>query len=539
MRHPIVVALLLLTAACSSMPPSGSAPPPPPAPPPLPPGPPASAIGANGGTITVNQPGTPLNGFQLTMPAGMLPGPTNFAVSTSSSAGVPLGPDLVATDPVITLGSDGPALTSDDFTLRLPTTLPPNANAVVLVVDSVDGVVGVLTVVSRDSASVTVLSRALDRSVVQRPGAASVSGRFFQPSRPAPRSPVPFAVQLTPPFTPNQIRLLTASMKNNVVLPPLGVLLPNAVGFGFTGGRDNWEFKARPTTYDVDTGPGQVLSEWWTFIPGLSPRLWQEYQQVPGIEASNPDGIMLSAGLSHDFGGVLGGTIYNQLYYEKRNPVIYHRNVALALYQTMKRLGQAQPLILTNSSGITQFKLVLVVGWSPQSQTFSIEDPDVPNVGKFLDFSGATMAPYQDPTGSGVVFDVPIFAPQALWSLIHLKLQPRFADLGPPSPTSPYASQWPVWVWTSGDIGDVFETPKEDADTLFMIEDTTRIWTVAINPPFAAAGTEYVPPGAGLQTQTIYAQGATGAWAPYPNAADGSFFLDYTQFAKPSGAPYV
>jgi hypothetical protein len=492
-----------------------------------------TTIGTGGGTISYTKAGDPLNGFQLTMPAGALAGPTTIVVSHGSSAGLPLGADLVSSEPLIMLTSDGPAMTSADFTLRIPTSIPIGVTTVVLVVDSTRSVLGVLNVVSRDSTSVTVLSRVLDNSAVQGPSGGSVFGRVVPWSRRSPRLPMPFATQLM--RTPSSQTWVVVTGAAAGAAGSLGQVLPRDLSWGFVAGRDDWEFHSLRTTYSPSTDLGQVFSEWWLFAlkqAGGGGQLWGVGQNAAGLDYSNPDGIMLSAGLSADFSSVVGASVANQVVFAHGNPSLYHRHVAMALYQEMAHFKTVEPLILSNST--FAYKMVLVTGWSAAGQYFTVVDPAAPGQVQHLDFSTGVMAPYVEPGKPSLVWDVPVFANQLLWCTVFLQLGPQFTELGNQSPDSPYGHVWPVWIWISWDP-EVDATAKGVADTLFMVRDTTRIFVMAHTPFGAPTG----PPGLNLQTQIVYLPDATGTWVPDVNSGDGTYFIDYTHFAKPSGSPWV
>ena len=57
-------------------------------------------IGSAGGSLAVNQPGSPVNGMRLDLPSGALTAPASFTFALSSSSTIPLNPQYEVPAPL-------------------------------------------------------------------------------------------------------------------------------------------------------------------------------------------------------------------------------------------------------------------------------------------------------------------------------------------------------------------------------------------------------------------------------------------------------
>ncbi len=142
-------------------------------------------VPATGGTVTLDIPGHPFEGLELTIPAGAFDGTTTWRVSTDTSpprtfprGATVLGPGLAIE------GVAGSARNGQLLTMRVPVPSPPNDIVVIALVDPATGDFDLLPLIDRDSSSVTVMTRHLDARLFRSDAATAL--------RRAPSVPAPF-----------------------------------------------------------------------------------------------------------------------------------------------------------------------------------------------------------------------------------------------------------------------------------------------------------------------------------------------------------
>lgn len=466
---------------------------------------PLGTVSTTGGTLVLTRPGSVIDGLTIDVPDSAFSAPVSFSVTTRSSTGLTLA-DAIATrmrtglslsfrqataaidaglvpvTPVLILTSNGPPTASGEVVLRIPLPAPVSYEVVIAVVDSLGNPVAFLQPVGMDATSVTVTTRGLDQTVFAQ--VAPSSG-------PRTLSIVVFRL----PGQPNQ-------------LEPLSQLLPRVRPTDFHAGSDDFEFPDPPTAYALDIHAGMVLATWGAygkFFSGIN----RVFQRAPGVWQSNVHGLMLSAGLSVDYARTEGryGPSWIDTYWAAWSPV---RSTRAALISVYYFLGYVETVPLVLSNGVKS-RLVLAVGWNPQSETLEIHDPAFPGQLRTLQFVNSVMQPYPDPHDPAVRYFIPYFSnvPSSMWQAVKAGVNGL-----PDGQPAPYASVWPAGSYqTWGAI--VPGTTTNDPDSVFMTtNDTSRVWLVAHQPGFPVATTLPVTPDWGLQPGDFFAQDVTtGAWS--------------------------
>ena len=93
----------------------------------------SQSIGAAGGVVTVSDPGGPLDGMTIDVPAGAMPGSARFDVSSTPISG-PVAPNVDPITPLITVDNGG-AFADDVMTVTIPVTIPAGYFAMGFFVD--------------------------------------------------------------------------------------------------------------------------------------------------------------------------------------------------------------------------------------------------------------------------------------------------------------------------------------------------------------------------------------------------------------------
>jgi hypothetical protein len=125
----------------------------------------SQAITASGGAITVNKPGDPLNGMQITVPAGAYADGRTFKVSSSPITGSTFK-GFTPVSPLISVDNGG-GYSSQLMTVKIPVAVPSGSFATGFIYDRSRGTLEALPLVARDNGSITIATRHFSDIVVE------------------------------------------------------------------------------------------------------------------------------------------------------------------------------------------------------------------------------------------------------------------------------------------------------------------------------------------------------------------------------------
>ncbi len=483
--------------------------------------------------------GSALDSLTIQVPAGATTGSISFTVAASSSASLLLNPgapppaaslrasavqrttgaptvgtystasaNLVAdafipVTPIVTFTTDGPPTVAGEILLRIPIPAGVGTDLVVAVVDSARRPIAFLPAIRMEPGAVTVSTRVLDEDV-------------FKQITPAP-----------PPRT-RKLSLVVFAIAPGLTL---GQLYPSLLST-YQMGKHNLEFPAVPTTLSSRGESGMVLAEWaaQTLYPsGINGVL----QRAAGVWDSNTKGLMLAAGLSAAYDRGMGQAYGPQWiqYYHDADPTGYTRNTVSALWWALwNSRGSAMPLTLTNGAN---FHEVLVLGWNAADQSFTVRDPKVPNATRTITFAGSRMQPYPDADTPNITYTIPHFIASYMYE-VWSWVVPYLYGLTSPSVAPAFAQYWPLSTLSSWDAV-VRSTSLAVADTVYMVDDTSRVWTSMRGATVPVPATLPVPDGSTLQGLLLWIRdAATAQWTYTPTNSATSVFLDARPAVNPS-----
>ncbi|MGE0439081.1 MAG: hypothetical protein AB7S39_01235 [Gemmatimonadales bacterium] len=248
-----------------------------------------------GGSITVNQPGSPLNGAALTIPAGALSGPTPVTLSIVSSVGVTLEGGATVLAPGLVITTSGPVL-SEPARIRIPTAAAPGDNTMLVAYNQRTGKATPLPRQVADAGAISAVLTSLDASVV--PAAAPT----FAGSLRGPTASGLGASELfqTAAAADDPLTLLVVQLPSDALTKPYPP--------SFLIKRDFWDFTnfavawlpflnpEPPTANTVfDMAGGMVATALWYFDRRESTPLYGRFRIQPDQPASNRSGIRWAA----------------------------------------------------------------------------------------------------------------------------------------------------------------------------------------------------------------------------------------------------
>lgn len=253
-------------------------------------------IPTGGGTLVVTRPGSPLNGFTITVPNGSFATPNNVSVSHGTdNTGAPSKPGLRIVSPVISVTSSvGGFTTSQPLELRIPATFKKSEWPVVLMFDRNTGKYEVLMSSPVDTTAVVAVTRHLDASFIDPDPTASAVA--FKKGGSA----------LAQDFR----GLPSFSMSSNQMIDPSVQLVIGAVDYAdlvgtldtdYRSEADDWEFDPAIIYDDDDRFFNALpLASAWYFqhYKGQRGALANRFREAEGVVLSNAQGLRLGPALT-------------------------------------------------------------------------------------------------------------------------------------------------------------------------------------------------------------------------------------------------
>jgi hypothetical protein len=228
-------------------------------------------VGPTGGTLTVNQPGSPLNGATIAIPSGATAAALPIRLSITSTAGITLRDGAVPVGPALSVAPiagrlDKPAI------LRMPAPTDTIGTYMLAAFDPATGSVAVLPPLPRTNSTLSAVLPALDASIVSRPPVAARSQTISTGGTRAAQT------------TPSEYLLLTVRIPEEVLTGPFDSQ--------FRAQRDNWDFDRMPVA-------------WLPFLAGSS-------EGSPDRRVLDPDFGILATSLWYFEHQKSGGPLYGR-----------------------------------------------------------------------------------------------------------------------------------------------------------------------------------------------------------------------------------
>lgn len=241
-------------------------------------------VPTSGGTVTITQAGSQLNGATLTIPSGALTAAGNIGFTLSSPSSVPLPSGMMAINPALSITGSVGAL-KQPASLYLPVTTPAGKVVVVAGYNPSTGGFSVLPSSARGAAGITVSLASLD--------ASSLSSAVASSSRAA----IGASVRASDPV------LVTIALDPALLAPDFDS--------NFRPGVDDWDFRRQPivaipeTPADpiIDPATPMIASSIWYFVnkKNSNGKLWQQFQDAKPVPESNRRGLRWAAVAYPDF----------------------------------------------------------------------------------------------------------------------------------------------------------------------------------------------------------------------------------------------
>lgn len=337
-------------------------------------------IPASGGTITIEDPSDPLDGFELTVPPNGFGQDQEIVIWQAEIVSHGRGENFNPISPLIMISYIG-GYSEDIMTLKIPVELPDGYFAMGFFYDETTEKLEAIPVQSMNADFVTLMTRQLCPD--SEPIMKSASGKSG----------------------PVVGRLMVSSVKESI----LNDLTP--VSSGFTPGEDDWEFP----NYGSYVSPGghcagqSMAAMWYYYEKKLNgePQLNARYDLVNDPEnpdllwQDNPRGYRFSSTLQEDqnFDNWI-----KSLEWQSFVPSFTYYSF---LYSTLIT-GEPQYVLIRNSVTGAGHAMV-VYDITPTTGTLHIADPNYPNnTERTIEYQNGQLQPYSSAAvagGDGIIFD--------------------------------------------------------------------------------------------------------------------------------------
>ncbi|MDP3564402.1 MAG: zinc ribbon domain-containing protein, partial [Methanoregula sp.] len=135
----------------------------------------AERISANGGTITINKPGSAIDGLKFTAPAGAYPSGQQVTISSAPVTGNTFGNNFNPATPMIEINA-GEGYADEPILVTIPVNIPDNQFAMAFYYDAANKKLEGIPTTNQDSKSITIATRHFSNILVSMISLSSLNG---------------------------------------------------------------------------------------------------------------------------------------------------------------------------------------------------------------------------------------------------------------------------------------------------------------------------------------------------------------------------
>ena len=307
-------------------------------------------ISSGGGTIKVSKPGTPIDGFEISIPANSFSTTKNFKISYSEIKGHQFGQNFSPISPMISVTYEG-GYSKDGMSVKIPVKLPAGHFAMGFLYDDKTGKLEGMPIESLDNNFIVVDTRTFSTASTQLNKRTGTSD---------------------------------GTSTGNMIISSISESVLNGqtiISSGFTPGVDDWEF-VNYGSYIAPGGhcAGQSMTAMWYYyekkLKGASP-LFHLFDKVNSkneptlLWQDNPFGYRFSSTIQQDFNWA---TWTSDMNFRSKFPALVWKAFALAMLVT----GEPQNVLINNSQGKGGHAMIVHKINVAQGKLY-ISDPNYPN----------------------------------------------------------------------------------------------------------------------------------------------------------------
>lgn len=367
-----------------------------------------------GSVVTINKPGSPVNGMTITIPDGAYSGSRPFTITSFDIKSHKFGSNVNPITPLIRVTSSG-GYADGIYELKIPITLPQGEIPLVFIYDEQTGKLEPMIVQDYTSSSVTALTRHFATSAIHRQAVSKYVGAGVQAGA-------------------EYSSFFVSSLKESLL---------NAAGTittGFTVGVDDWEF-VNWGSYVASGGhcAGQSIGAMWYWYEKKSKtgeKLFNKFSDNPNLWEDNARGYRFCSVLQKDLlpQSLFTGFMRNTVRLDTNLDKIKFLTTAGALYVTREPLYISiafQDGVDADNKPKYGGHAIVCYGVSMSEKKLLISDPNTPNNAQSIELINDRFKPYQSKlNGNASPRQFPFITPMAKTSLIEWsKIESRYTEL--------------------------------------------------------------------------------------------------------------
>lgn len=248
----------------------------------------SSSIGISGGTITVSESGTKIDGLTITVPESSFTSAQTITVSVADITGHQLGDNFKPISPLINVVCDG-GYANELMSITIPITVPAGSIALGFILDAETGKLEGIPVAEATNNSITLLTRHF------------LSGNMLRAETPT--------LKGGKGFLSKGANIIITSLAESMLM---GL---TSITSGYKPGTDDWEFVNRGS-FIAPGGhcAGQTFTSMWYYyeMKAAEGDLFEKFSRLAGYDKDNARGYRFSSVVQEDldFGGTLNDFLW-------------------------------------------------------------------------------------------------------------------------------------------------------------------------------------------------------------------------------------
>jgi hypothetical protein len=461
---------------------------------------PVQTVAVSGGSVVVARAGSPIDGMTISVPSGSFTTALQVLLSYKSSVAMPRVADIAVASPIVTVATNATGASQQLYTITMPASIADDEFPIIAMVNPSTGFLDALQTTSYDRNGVTAVGTIMDETQLVEDGAASSAQSLFGL------------------FTRSALNNASPQMQLAVLVIKQGTLYSKVIDTGFQPGVDDWEFDADETPVYASTSPGEAVTARFYFRTRkslTSGSLWKKFQKAPNAIGSDVAGIQWNAGISKQFMSLVPPYVTKAEAGRAANQVQYDRYALQSIVTSMIASSGAPQIVGFDNQSTHVLSTVLAYKWDGPAGLLYDANPEFPgNATRKSTWSASTGFN----CGSACV---------AVAGLNHLigyqsQLNAEYAQVADGSINK---SLFPK-AFISSRSAFIAKTIDSGFDTLFVVDDTARVWVEC--PTCTGQFPTSLPlqhGAAGIQSQRTYYETSPGQYTKNGVAQTSTGFL--------------
>jgi hypothetical protein len=400
----------------------------------------STSVGTGGGTVSVDEPGTPVDGMEIIIPEYSYASGQTFKISYAKVTGHEFGENFNPISPLITISCDG-GYAAELMSVTIPVVIPEGSVAIGFYFDEVTGKLEGIPVESATSNSITLLTRHFLSGNMLSSGSSSLKSKTAETNKGA--------------------SIIISSISESVLK------LKTVISSGFKPGVDDWEF-VNYGSYIAPYGHclGQSMTAMWYYFEKKSSdgNLFNKFSDNANLWQDNARGYRFSSVIQKDIkDGDLAEFFWKHIDRNQGLDKLKLYSIAGAMLVT----GEPQGVNIfrqtgKNAIGIPKYSGHAVVCYQVaiNEGLLYISDPNKPGIGQSIEFKNNKFEPYiAKQNGNAASDPYPFITWYAKTACIEWNLfENRYAELSDSTIGNRAPNTFPAYtIWVKGKVNSVLK----------------------------------------------------------------------------------